>query len=88
MKKLLYILLMLLVPLTINAQVFKAQEKHSVDTTTTYTYEISNKAYKVYKSKRGAFYIWKISKNTGKPYKMYLPKEVQIKMGRKYNISK
>lgn len=84
MKKLLSILLMLLASLTVNAQAFKAPEKHSVDTTTTYTYEISNKVYRVYKSKNGAFYIWKISKKTGKPYKMYLPKEIQIQMGRRY----
>lgn len=84
MKKLLSILLMLLASLTVNAQAFKAPEKHNVDTTTTYTYEISNKVYRVYKSKNGAFYIWKISKKTGKPYKMYLPKEIQIQMGRRY----
>ena len=84
MKKLLFVLLMLLASLTVNAQAFKASEKHSVDTTKTYTYEISNKVYRVYKSKNGAFYIWKISKKTGKPYKMYLPKEIQIQMGRRY----
>lgn len=55
------------------------------DTTTTYTYRYSEKVYNVYVSRNGAYYIWKISKKTNKPYKYYLPKEVQIKMGRKYN---
>lgn len=54
------------------------------DTTTTYTYKRPEKTYNVYVSCRGAYYIWKISKKTNKPYKYYLPKEVQIKMGRKY----
>lgn len=54
------------------------------DTTTTYTYKRPEKTYNVYVSRRGAYYIWKISKKTNKSYKYYLPKEVQIKMGRKY----
>ena len=43
-----------------------------------------DKVYKVYKSRNNAFYIWKVSKRSGKLYKNYLPKEIQIKMGRKY----
>ncbi len=73
----------MLTSLTTNAQAFKAPE-HKVDTTTTYTYEISSKVYRVFKSKSGAFYIWKHSSKTGRLYKMYLPKEIQIQMGRKY----
>ena len=57
---------------------------HFTDTTTTYTYKCPEKTYNVYVSRRGTYYIWKISKKTNKPYKYYLPKEVQIKMGRKY----
>ena len=67
-----------------NAQAFKAPHKAFTDTTTTFTYEVDNSVYKVYKSKNGAFYIWKKSKKTGKLYKMYLPKEIQIQMGRRY----
>lgn len=52
--------------------------------TTTYTYKYPEKTYNVYVSRNGAYYIWKISKKTNKSYKYYLPKEVQIKMGRKY----
>lgn len=71
-----------------NAQEFKAPSKHKVtftDTTTTYTYRTTDNVYKVYKSRNGAYYIWKLSKKSGKLYKNYLPKEVQIKMGRKYS---
>ena len=44
----------------------------------------SEKIYNVYVYRNGAYYIWKISKRTNKPYKYYLPKDIQIKMGRKY----
>ena len=70
------------------AQEFIAPARKSgtqfIDTTTTYTYKRPEKTYNVYVSRRGAYYIWKISKKTNKPYKYYLPKEVQIKMGRNY----
>lgn len=77
----------LFVSLSVDAENFKAPNKQSVeytDSTTNHTYEIKDIKYKVYKSKKGAYYIWKTSSKTNKPYKMYLPKEVQIKMGRKY----
>ena len=68
------------------AQEFTAPECKSgtqfTDTTT--TYKRPEKTYNVYISRRGTYYIWKINKKTNKPYKYYLPKEVQIKMGRKY----
>lgn len=82
-----YILFVLFacISLTMDAQAFKApSHKAFTDTTTTFTYEVSNNVYKVYKSKSGAFYIWRTSKKTGRLYKSYLPKEVQIQMGRKY----
>lgn len=56
----------------------------NTDSTTNDTYTISNVKYPVYKSKNGAFYIWKTSKKTGKKYKYYLPKEIQKQMGREY----
>ena len=84
MKHILF-LLFTCISLTIDAQAFKApSHKVFIDTITTFTYEIDNRIYKVYKSKSGAFYIWKTSKKTGRLYKFYLPKEVQIQMGRKY----
>ena len=71
------------------AQEFIAPTRKSntqfTDTTTTYTYKCPDKTYNVCVSRNGAYYIWRISKKTNKPYKYYLPKEVQIKMGRKYN---
>ena len=85
MKKILSLIFAMVV-LTVNAQTFKAPTaKVFTDTTTTFTYQIPDKVYKEYKSTSGAFYIWKVSKKAGKPYKMYLPKEIQIQMGRRYN---
>lgn len=55
------------------------------DTTTTHTYQIDETKFDVYKTRNGAFYIWKVSKRSGKKYKYYLPKEIQIKMGRIYS---
>ncbi len=78
------------VSLQVSAQQFVAPTKHStsnVDSTTTYTYKITDDIYKVYKSRTGAYYVWKTSKKTNKKYRMYLPKEIQIKMGRKYEVA-
>lgn len=86
MKKIIILLMLITISININAQEFVAPE-HAViyhDSTTTYTYKCSEQTYKVYKSRKGAFYIWKISKRTNKQYKYYLPKEIQIAMGRKY----
>lgn len=71
--------------LKVGAQQFSAPTKTKVDSTTTYTYKIDTDIYKVYKSSKGAYYIWKKSKKTGKLYKYYIPKEIQLKMGRKYD---
>ncbi len=90
MKKKLILSLLLLVGLSITmcAKDYIAPIRQSVeytDSTTTDTYIIKDKKYNVYKSKSGAFYIWKTSKRTGKKYKYYLPKKIQIRMGREYN---
>ena len=86
MKKIIVALILMIINVNLYAQEFIAPErtitKH--DSTTTYTYKCPEKTYKVYKSRKGAFYIWKISKRTNKQYKYYLPKEIQIAMGRKY----
>ena len=86
MKKIIVALILMIISVNLYAQEFIAPErtiaKH--DSTTTYTYKCPEKIYKVYKSRKGAFYIWKISKRTNKQYKYYLPKEIQIAMGRKY----
>lgn len=87
--KRIFISLLLLVGLsiTINAKDYIAPIKQSVeytDSTTTDTYTIKNKKYNVYKTRTGTFYIWKVSKKTGKKYKYYLPKDIQKQMGREY----
>ena len=90
MKKFtLTLLLALLVSVVACADNFKAPTRASksveyTDTTTTHTYEIKENKFPVFKSKSGAFYIWKTSSKTGKQYKYYLPKEIQIAMGREY----
>ena len=88
MKRLIISLLLLVgLTITIGAKDYKASTKQSVeytDSTTTDTYTIKNDKYNVYKSKSSAFYIWKTSKKTGKKYKYYLSKDIQIQMGRKY----
>lgn len=78
------------VSLQVGAQEFVAPTRGTstnVDSTTTYTYKMTDNTYKVYKSKSGAYYVWKTSKRTNKKYRMYLPKEIQIKMGRKYAVA-
>lgn len=88
MKKIFFILIMFMSVINLSAQEFIAPTKSHIqftDTTTTYTYKTPDSVYKVYKSKNGAFYIWKKSGKTGKLYKYYLPKDVQKQMGRKYD---
>ena len=89
MKKfLIIVLLSILTGVSVYADNFKAPTKQRVeytDTITNHTYEISDVKYDIFKSKNGSFYIWKTSKKTGKKYKYYLPKEIQIKLGRKYD---
>lgn len=92
MKKILLIMLFALFVQGAFAEKFSASKKiNSVaftDSTTTHTYEIDNKEYPIFVSKGGAYYIWKISKKTGNKYKYYLPKEIQVKLGRKYDNAK
>lgn len=88
MKRVLSILILLVgLAVSVNAKDYVAPTRQSVkytDSTTTDTYTINKEKYNVYKSKSGAFYIWKTSKKTNKKYKYYLPKDIQIQMGRKY----
>lgn len=89
MKKLFAMLLLVLsISVVASADNFTAPTKKKsvyTDTTTTHTYEIKNIKHNIFKSKSGAYYIWKTSSKTNKKYKYYLPKEIQIKLGRKYN---
>lgn len=77
----------LFVALSVGAKDYVAptkQVKVFTDTTTNDTYTINNEKYNVFKTKTGAFYIWKTSKKTNKKYKYYLPKDIQKQMGREY----
>ncbi len=88
MRKVFLIMLLLVgLSITVGAKDYVSTKRQSVintDSTTTDTYTISSIKYPVFKSKSGAFYIWKTSKKTGKKYKYYLPKDIQIQMGRVY----
>lgn len=60
-----------------------SSKSHTKDegTKTAFTWKDSKGGiYEVYQSKKGAFFINRISKKTGKPYRQYLPKEVQEQM--------
>lgn len=68
---------------------FKVEKTTSVnqDTQTKYTWEDkeSNK-YPIYITKKGACYVIRTSKKTGKEYKQYLPKNVQEQIRKELNI--
>lgn len=72
-----------------NIKDFKAiqeQRKNAEVKETTFTFtDAKGETHKVYESKNGAFFILRTSKKTGNEYRYYLPKEVQIAMGRKYD---
>lgn len=88
MKKIiLFFVLLIGLAVSVSAKDYVAPARQSVeftDSVTNDTYTIKNEKYDVFKSKSGAFYIWKTSKKTGKKYKYYLPKEIQKQMGRVY----
>lgn len=90
MKRIIFIVSLLALTLTSFAQNFNAADyevrtiKVEEAERTEYTYTIKGVVYPIYKSKKGAFYIVRTSKN-GKQYRQYLPKELQIKLGRKYD---
>lgn len=52
-------------------------KQQCVDMPTYYTYtDKDGKVYTIYRSKKGSYYIKKVSKKTGKEYRQYLPKEM------------
>ena len=84
----LLIMLFVAIAMTANAQMFEASKKAKTewkDSTTTYTYKTAKgNVCKVYKSKRGAFYYYAKNRK-GVIAKYYVPREIQEKMGRKYD---
>lgn len=61
-----------------NGNTFETVQTSQTDVQTPYTWKDKDgKTYPIYISKKGACYIKRISKKTGKEYKYYLPKETQ-----------
>ncbi len=61
-----------------NGNTFETVQTSQTDVQTPYTWKDKDgKAYPIYISKKGACYVKRISKKTGKEYKYYLPKEIQ-----------
>lgn len=89
MKKLISILAFIATSLVANAQLFEAPKKSQTiftDTTTTFTYKTNKgEVCKVFKTKKGAFYYYSAKNKTNTLRKYYVPKDVQVKMGRKYD---
>ena len=94
MKKFILCLLLAFFCITINAEVkregdtFKVEQttKES-DTETKYTWEDKDgNKYPIFITKKGACYIKRVSKKTGKEYKYYLPKNIQETIKKELNI--
>lgn len=57
------------------------------DTKTQYTWvDKDGNVYPVFITKKGACYIFRTSKKTGKEYKYYLPKEIQAQIKQEIGI--
>lgn len=94
-KKLILCILLALFCITANAEVkregdtFKVEQssRTSQGEKTKYTWEdkYGNK-YPIYITKRGACYVLRTSKKTGKEYKQYLPKEVQLQIAKELGV--
>lgn len=94
MKKLILCILLALFCITVDAQVkregdtFKVEQTAKTsDTQTKYTWEDKKgNKYPIYITKKGACYVLRTSKKTGKEYKYYLPKDVQETIKRELGI--
>lgn len=94
MKKLILCILLALFCVTANAEVkregdtFKVEQSAKAsDTQTKYTWEDKEgNKYPIFITKRGACYVKRVSKKTGKEYKYYLPKDIQETIKKELNI--
>ena len=94
MKKFILCLLLAFFCITINAEVkregdtFKIEQTTKAsDTKTKYTWEDKDgNKYPIFITKKGACYIKRVSKKTGKEYKYYLPKNIQETIKKELNI--
>lgn len=96
MKKLIFCLILAAISLTSTAEVKRNGDTFKVEQTsiasqgekTKYTWEDKEgNKYPIYITKKGACYILRISKKTGKEYKYYLPKEIQAQIKQEIGIN-
>lgn len=96
MKKLIFCLILAAISLTSTAEVKRNGDTFKVEQTsiasqgekTKYTWEDKEgNKYPIYITKKGACYILRISKKTGKEYKYYLPKEIQAQIKQEMGIN-
>ena len=87
MKKIMTLIAFMAISIACNAQMFEAPKKAKTewkDSTTTFTYKTNKgEVCKVFVSRRGSYYYYAKNKK-GELRKYYVPKDIQIKMGRKY----
>lgn len=95
MKKFLIALVVLIIGAVgqINAEVvrngntFETVQTSQTDVQTPYTWKDKDGiVHPIYITKKGACYIKRISKKTGKEYKYYLPKDIQETIKKELNI--
>lgn len=95
MKKFIICLLMAAFSLVSYAEVtrqgdtFKVEKSASTsnDTQTKYTWEDKEgNKYPIFITKKGACYVKRVSKKTGKEYKYYLPKDVQAQIKQELGV--
>lgn len=94
MKKIILCMLLALFSINIHAEVkregntFKVEQTSKAsDTQTKYTWEDKEgNQYPIFITKKGACYVLRTSKKTGKEYKYYLPKDIQETIKRELNI--
>lgn len=96
MKKLIFCLIIAAISLTSTAEVKRNGDTFKVEQTSTasqgektkYTWEDKEgNKYSIYITKKGACYILRTSKKTGKEYKYYLPKEIQAQIKQEMGIN-
>lgn len=94
MKYIISLLIMLTLSMSSFAEVkregnnFKVEQTSKAsDTKTKYTWEDkAGQKYPIFVTKKGACYVIRVSKKTGKEYKYYLPKDIQETIKRELNI--
>lgn len=94
MKKIILCILLALFSINIHAEVkregntFKVEQTSKAsDTQTKYTWEDKEgNKYPIFITKKGACYVLRTSKKTGKEYKYYLPKEIQAQIKQEIGI--